>query len=41
MIRFAEGRVGEGLVCIKEVRVALVQFIVRVNAIINILIEFR
>jgi hypothetical protein len=41
VVRFAEGRKGEGLVCIAEVRKAVIQCIVRTSATINMLIEFR
>jgi hypothetical protein len=40
MVLFAEGRAAEGLVCITEVRVAMVQCFARAGATANVLVEF-
>ena len=41
MVGFAEGRAGEGFVCIAEVRVAVVESISPMCRAINMLIKFR
>ena len=41
MVGFAEGKAGEGLVRIPEVRAAVVQFIDCTRATVNVLLEFK